>query len=101
VPDSDPASAALAGIRERSRLASGLWDAEVCRRSPVASPVADSAMDVPVLAAVIDAVLGLADHWTLRPGDPEWARTRAMDECAGKLREAIARELTAERGDGA
>jgi len=93
VPDSDPASAALAGIRERASAAANFVltddiEYEEYRR------IAASALDVPRLVAVVDAVLELADGWTLRPGDPDWARTRAMDECAGKLRDAIARELT-------
>jgi hypothetical protein len=55
-PDTDPA-AILARIKERSHLASGLWDSETCRRSPVAAPVAESAMDVPLLAGALEAVL--------------------------------------------
>jgi hypothetical protein len=126
----------LAGIRQRSRLASGLWDAEVCRRSPVASPVADSAMDVPVLAAVIDAVLelhGPGPITILGSGSlcrhhessrffsitiAEADAIRACPDCAAATwvscagcgpsvdvdecptRAVIARELTAERGDG-
>jgi hypothetical protein len=83
VPDSDPASAALAGIRER-------YAERIKTTISLGADPADSARSI----AALDAVLELADGWTLRPGDPDWARTRAMDECAGKLRDAIARELT-------
>jgi len=45
------------------------------------------------LLGAVEAVLELADRWTLRPGDADWARTRAMDECAAKVREAITAAL--------
>ncbi len=117
----DPVAAALDKIRERAKDAADLPLAEIAEFNAATNAralsgwIAASALDVPHLLAVVDALLGLANDWTRQSADLDEmaeraegrgadplrttlmsARAQARQDSAGELRATISRVLARE-----